>query len=51
MTIFFIADDEFQSLCFEFGLELDEVVSYCRTALYEFDFLLINLIFRQQKSK
>lgn len=23
---FFLADDEFQKLCFEFGLELDEVV-------------------------
>lgn len=25
--LFFSADDEFQDLCFEFGLELDEVVS------------------------
>lgn len=24
---FFLADDEFQTLCFKFGLELDEVVS------------------------
>lgn len=31
MTFFFLnfilADDEFQTLCFKFGLELDEVVS------------------------
>lgn len=25
-NLFFPADDEFQKLCFEFGLELDEVV-------------------------
>lgn len=24
--LFFLADDEFQTLCFAFGLELDEVV-------------------------
>lgn len=26
-SVYFLADDEFQHLCFEFGLELDEIVS------------------------
>lgn len=33
----FLADDEFQTLCFEFGLELDEVV---RTQLDSFNSVL-----------
>lgn len=28
-----IADEEFEELCFDFGLELDEVVSLCLKAL------------------
>ena len=30
---YYIADEEFEELCFDFGLELDEVVSLCLKAL------------------
>lgn len=40
MTFFFLnfvlADDEFQTLCFKFGLELDEVVSVNYPTINEF---------------
>lgn len=34
MQIFVSADDEFQDLCFKFGLELDEVVSIELSAIF-----------------
>ena len=39
--LFFTADDEFQKLCFAFGLELDEVVS--SSIFYIFILKSINL--------
>jgi hypothetical protein len=29
LCLYFVADEEFDELCFDFGIELDEVVQYC----------------------
>lgn len=45
---FFTAEDEFNNLCFDFGIELDEVVNIIAG---KFNSIFINFIFRLRKNK
>lgn len=33
-NLYFVGDTEFDALCFDYGLELDEVVSKCKLLYY-----------------
>ncbi|VDO75036.1 unnamed protein product [Heligmosomoides polygyrus] len=41
------SEKEFDELCFEYGLELDEVVSFFDFALFFFNCLYVDLLNRQ----
>lgn len=42
---FFTADEEFNELCFEFGLELDEIVSYAFISYFPSSFSTLTAFF------